>query len=218
MAQTLVESPVEDCGEVPNLPFMPGSTATLLGKRSDMMRNKMGSVSFMPYASTPNVAITAPSDSVSARNIYLDRDDSDNISLSERKRQIDQEDMTLAERRQLIQQQKQGRQDTWPLQNFDSHQPARGPALNDEKREIMLANWRQSVRQDLNAAQPLLADEGRRAAMLNDRRQQQAAEQQKTMAANYRDSVFDSMMRRGDMLDLHKEAMRRMQASANRHA
>lgn len=219
--------PVGSYAAVPSmtaLPPMQGSTATLLGKRSDILRNKMSSVSFMPYASTPNVAVIAPSDSASARGVRLDKIDSDNISLSERKRQIDQEDMTLAERRELIQRQNQERrQDTWPLPqrqtfNFDSHQPARGPALNDERREMMLANWRQSVRHELNASQPLLADEGRRAAMLNDRRQQQVADQQRTMAANHRDSVFDSMMRRGDMLDLHKEAMRRMQASANRHA
>jgi hypothetical protein len=33
---------------------------------------------------------------------------------------------------------------------------------------------------------------------------------------NQRDSAFDERMRRGDMLDAHREAMRKMQAKANR--
>ena len=227
--QTLVESPIEeDPQELGTARFtpspMPGST--LMGKREGMVRNKVSTMSFNPYSSTPNVNIMAPSDAASARGVCLEGQDSDNTSLSERKQLVDQENMTLAQRKQLIQNQQlqpqQRRQGTWPLaehiQGFDSHQPKRTSGIDQSKREATLATWRESVRQEIAPVQPVVADEGRRIAMINDRKQKEMEKQQQVMAATYRDTVFDNMMRRGDMLDLHKEAMRRMQAAANKNA
>ena len=54
--------------------------------------------------------------------------------------------------------------------------------------------------------------------MLNERRQAEAVKTMQERATKARDDAFDDMMRRGDMLDLHKEAMRRMQGVANRNA
>jgi len=227
--QTLVESPIEEdpqeSGAARFAPSpMPGST--LMGKREGMVRNKVSTMSFNPYSSTPNVNIMAPSDAASARGVRLEGQGSDDTSLSERKQLIDQENMTLAQRKQLIQNQQlqpqQRRQGTWPLaehvQGFDSHQPKRTSGIDQSKREAMLATWRESVRQEIAPVQPVVADEGRRIAMINDRKQKEMEKQQQAMAATYRDTVFDDMMRRGDMLDLHKEAMRRMQAAANKNA
>jgi hypothetical protein len=228
LSQTLVELPIEeDPQELGAARFapspMPGST--LMGKREGMARNKVSTMSFNPYSSTPNVNIMAPSDAASARGVRLEGQDSDNTSLSERKQLVDQENMTLAQRKQLIQNQQlqpqQRRQGTWPLaehtQGFDSHQPKRTSGIDQSKREAMLATWRESVRQEIAPVQPVVADEGRRTAMINDRKQKEMEKQQQAMAATYRDTVFDNMMRRGDMLDLHKEAMRRMQAAANKN-
>lgn len=227
--QTLVESPIEeDSQESGAARFAPSPVpgSTLMGKREGMVRNKVSTMSFNPYSSTPNVNIVAPSDAASARGVRLEGQDSDNISLLERKQLIGQENMTLAQRKQFIQNQQlqpqQRRQGTWPLaehtQGFDSHQPKRTSGIDQSKREAMLATWRESVRQEIAPVQPIVADEGRRIAMINDRKQKEMEKQQQAMAATYRDTVFDNMMRRGDMLDLHKEAMRRMQAAANKNA
>ena len=90
------------------------------------------------------------------------------------------------------------------------------------KRETNLAKWRASLREDLagpatGAPRPT-ADEGRRSKMMNERRQTEAWKTMQERQAHARDAAFDTMMRRGDMQDLHREAMRRMQGEANRNA
>jgi hypothetical protein len=153
---------------------------------------------------------------------------------------LDEEDMTLSQRRQLVQARRRssgagsgtapqslpssfGVQPPMPslnLANFNSHQPQpHSNAPSAQKREAMLASWRASMRNENSPmSQPPVADEGRRQAMLSERRQ---AEAMKTMAERVtkaRDNAFDDMMRRGDMLDLHREAMRKMQGHANQNA
>ncbi len=65
--------------------------------------------------------------------------------------------------------------------------------------------------------QPNFSVDARRQDLMTEKYQSALNQQQQAMAVNYRDSVFDQAMRRGDMLDLHKEALRKMQASANKH-
>ncbi|KAF2095043.1 hypothetical protein NA57DRAFT_44840 [Rhizodiscina lignyota] len=190
---------------------------TLLGKRETMMKHRVSSMSFNQFASTPNL------------------------------QGLDEEDMTLAERRQLIQAHRrasggmpptsapQGAQSrpqsaqqplgSVAVPNFDSHQPKRDASSMDaSKREAMLASWRASMRNEFSAtstptgAQRPAPDEGRRATLLNERKQAEMMKAMQERQANARDAAFDTAMRRGDMLDLHKEAMRKMQGQANRNA
>jgi hypothetical protein len=56
----------------------------------------------------------------------------------------------------------------------------------------------------------------RRAAMLNERNRAAMAERQKAMQGNYNGGVMEERMRQKDMQELHREAMRKMQASANK--
>lgn len=82
----------------------------------------------------------------------------------------------------------------------------------------MLASWRHSVRQDLASnQQPNFSVDARRQDLMMEKYQSSLNQQQQAMAVNYRDNAFDQAMRRGDMQDLHKEAIRKMQASANKH-
>jgi len=60
--------------------------------------------------------------------------------------------------------------------------------------------------------------ERQRSALWQER---QAEDQRKALEErmrNQRDSAFDERMRRGDMLDAHREALRKMQAKANKQA
>ncbi|KAJ9661744.1 hypothetical protein H2201_006415 [Coniosporium apollinis] len=256
--ETLVESPIEERHSPADIIApSPLPSGTLLGRREGILRSKPQSTSFMPYmtpypsGSTPSVAVIAPSDSASVRGLNLDLEpDSDNISLSSRKQQLldssGGENMSLAERKALIQRQQaaqlqaqaqaqilaqqRNRQGTWPLlpdaqhlpnsgaalrQTFNSHQPRRSSGIDPRRQETTLANWRSSLALDKVPAGPIVVDEGRRAAMLAEQRQRQIAALQEQSAREYRDGMAGGLMRRGDMLDAHREALRRMQAGAN---
>jgi ribosomal protein S21 len=63
-----------------------------------------------------------------------------------------------------------------------------------------------------------VADEGRRAAMLSEQRNREFREQMLEEERKARENAMDQMMRRGDMQDLHREHLRRMQAKANKAA
>lgn len=211
----LVESPLEE-GFESSYPsrFTPSPipSNTLLAKRENIVRNRYSSLPFSPSPGASSLQLT-PNDSASVRNCQLSSldDDEDNMSLSQRK--------------SLIQQQRQLRQSSSSSHlsqrgpSFDSHQPQRYSITpNPDRREAMLSSWRQSVRQDLAFnQQPNFSVDARRQDLLAEKYQSGLNQQQQTMAVNYRDSVFDQAMRRGDMMDLHKEAIRKMQASANKH-
>lgn len=82
----------------------------------------------------------------------------------------------------------------------------------------MLATWRESMRHDVaTTATPEATVEQRRADMLLEKHQSMLGRQHQEVEKKYRDEAMDQAMRRRDMMEAHKEAMRRMQASANKH-
>ena len=187
----------------------PLPSATLMGKRESLVRNKASNSSMnLLNVSTPDLV---PNDSASTHN-----------GVGGRLSTLEEDEMSLAERRAIIQQQRHS-QSLLPRQNsqtFDSHQPNRdGRAHDRQRQENMLAQWRHSIQKDLVATQDpeVIAADEQRAKLLQDKQQQRQSQQQAAMYHKSRDSAFDEMMRRGDMLDLHREAMRKMQANANRH-
>jgi hypothetical protein len=186
----------------------PVPSLTLLNQRESLVRNRISSQTLTPLSSSSNL-------------------------LSE----LDQEDMTLAQRKQLIQQQQQQQQQKFPpgaqprrqsskaikekTQDFDSHQPRRSSAAVDpNRRDAMLANWRESMRQDVALAQSTKVEDerSRRAALINERRQKEIEKQEQTMKSQQRESLQGNAMRSGEMLDAHRDAMRRLQAKATRNA
>lgn len=223
--QPIVESPVEedfgasDSLNVPGaskpssatLPF--GNSNTLMGKRDTMLRNKT-LISPSALASTPELSqpqfqgtITSTgSDGGSVYNYPLINDD--NMSLSARRELI---------RQSSLQSILSPQQTPVP---FDSHQPRRqSSAPSHMAREQQLASWRTSVQNEIQSTvQPRATIERQRSSLWQER---QAEEQKKAIEAKKRaerENAFDERMRRGDMLDAHREALRKMQASANRRA
>jgi len=190
---------------------------TLLSKREGLIKNRASALTLTPQMSSPN--------------------------LSQRG---DDEDMTLAQRRQLLQQQQlspslshqpslrspgrtppstsqKWQNKAWAAKGaptgFDSHQPKRSSsAQSEQKREQLYAGWRDTMR-DIAPPQQTAAHvvEQQRAALLMERRQKELEKQQRDMMQQQRASQMDSMMRSGQMIDAHREAMRKMQANANRH-
>ncbi|KAF2446416.1 hypothetical protein P171DRAFT_259446 [Karstenula rhodostoma CBS 690.94] len=182
----------------------PSKTQTLMGHRESLMRNRVSTQNFnQPISSVNDVTAIATAD----------------------------EDMTLAQRKRALKHQKppsaaqKWKKSSWavspPVENFDSHQPKRTVGSgSDQKREELLAGWRGgSIPQTGVAVQSAAGrEEQQRAAMVAAKRQKEMEQQQQAAIAQQRESLRNSMMRSGEMLDAHREAMRRMQASANKKA
>lgn len=252
----LGETPIEEESD-PNRAFQQLNSPTpetLLGQRDSMMKNRVSTMGFNRITSNPNVNVIPASDAGGSRSGTQKGQHAESTPLTAEHLQgleEESEDMTLAQRRQLIQARRASSsgnsgyspptstrqrsysqqyaaspQQQWgaPVATFDSHQPNRGvhSSMDDSRRENNLAKWRASLRENIDGpstgAQRPTADEGRRAKMLNERRQTEAWKTMQERQAHARDAAFDSMMRRGDMQDLHREAIRKMQGVANKNA
>lgn len=124
------------------------------------------------------------------------------------------------------------------LSSYDSHQPHRRTFSDDaQRREMLLAEWRMSQQQRRGAYQPAesrrvmslpvsqaqrqdkyqspkMELEARRAQMMADKQHSRILQQQQEYAHQHRQQALDQVMRRADMQQLHREAIRKMQASA----
>ncbi|KAI9784019.1 MAG: hypothetical protein M1816_001101 [Peltula sp. TS41687] len=170
-----------------------GRPNTLLAQRENQIRTRYSSSSLNLNQHNSTLAPVPE----------LEINPSDSISLSDQNspRIIDDDNMSLSERKELLQHQQQQYQPASqhraipPPQSkpypYDSHQPKRhsDTPVDPRRREAMLAQWRQSLRDDSTGANtaPHVWAEAHRA----------------------------ERMRKGDMLDAHREAIRRMQAVAN---
>jgi hypothetical protein len=203
---------------IPPDALSPLPTNTLMGQRESMIRSRVTSHSFSPLPSPGQTLLE----------------------------QNEQDDMTLSQRRQLLKQvsnsqplqhqpplvsprrpppsaaqkwQKKG----WAAQGvapgFDSHQPQRtSNSQSDRKREDLYADWRENIRDVKSPQTAAYIAEQQRAALLNERRQKEMERQQRESIQQQRVSMMENMMRSGQMLDAHREAMRKMQANANKRA
>jgi Domain of unknown function (DUF4203) len=238
--QQIVESPVEEnfpsISPTPSTnkfsPTVPyGSTSTLIGKRDTMLRGKYSYYnnpsalsstpefpSQSPYQQYPAQFTSGPSsrhgsDAGSVYNYPTPSNpalDDDNISLSARRDLIRQSSL------QQLSSSVPPHLQQGPIP-FDSHQPRRQSGVPPPMvREQQLASWRASVQHDLHSGiAPKNTIERQRSALWQER---QAEDQKKALEErmrNQRESAFDERMRRGDMLDAHREALRKMQAKAN---
>ncbi|KAF4965045.1 hypothetical protein FZEAL_10808 [Fusarium zealandicum] len=122
---------------------------------------------------------------------------------------------------------------------YDSHQPKRVSTLpSSVARETAMANFRQSVAQELRAGTPVINNTGRETpftpmSLLASREtevqrnvdmsrnilmsQKEADGQRREMQRRekeWTDRAFDERMRSGDLLGVHRQAMRKMQKAA----
>ena len=132
-------------------------------------------------------------------NLTLTPDDSASIRSS-----LEDDNISLSHRRSLLK--SQLRQSSLPT-------PLRQPSNPQEH----LASFRHSVRQDLAASQaPNYEIDARRASMINERRQSALNKSQAAAMDHWQKSMQEQEMRRGGLLEAHRDVMRRMQGNANR--
>lgn len=132
---------------------------------------------------------------------------------NERLAALDEDNIPLSQRKSLLQQQQISQH---PSRASLPLKPQRSPSA-PSPRETTLSAWRSSLRADLPAQQAVQAIEARRSEMLNEKRRASTNQQWATIEAERKESGIDRGMRRGDMQEKHREAMRRMQAGANKH-
>ncbi|PSN70909.1 hypothetical protein BS50DRAFT_269596 [Corynespora cassiicola Philippines] len=199
-------SPTYSAGDPASGRFSPAPipSNTLISERNALARSRIVT-SPTPYAGTTNL-VTAVAE---------------------------HENLTLAQRRRMLQHQKPpSASQPWQqgnrvqLQGFDSHQPRRtsgtGPG-EDQRREALLAGWREAIQKDASGppAEMAMATadvEARRAAIMNETRQKEVEREMRDKEAHRRETLMGNMMRSEQMMDAHREAMRRMQAAANKKA
>ncbi|EXJ62326.1 hypothetical protein A1O7_02760 [Cladophialophora yegresii CBS 114405] len=100
----------------------------------------------------------------------------------------------------------------------NSHQPPQRDLRTDaQRRESLLADWRLSQQQRAASTgiSGAMAEQGR-AQMRAEKENQKLAEEHQRNTIRQKQYAMDQMMRRPDMQELHREAMRKMQANANK--
>lgn len=158
------------------------------------------------------------SDSLPPLNATLDQDD---IPLSQRKSYLQQQQQFSQHpsRHSLLQQSSQQSGRTTPTQyaTLSSHpnRSSSGPT----HRESTLSAWRSSLKVDSPDQEAVQEIEARRSEMLSEKRRASNSQQLSALVeAGRRESgLMDRGMRRSDLQEKHREAMRRMQAGANKH-
>lgn len=187
-------------------------TSTTLNKRS---RSSLSNVSPAPTHDAIASSSNASTSNLLASDSQLD---DDKQSLSARRKVLRQSSLPVSP---LVK--------STPLMTFQSTvQTPLPPAtalphrksltLAPEAREAQLTSWRASVQAELyNQSVPRQTIERQRSALLQERSQ---AERERSMEMQKRgiiDSMFDRRMRSGEMIEAHREAMRRMQQQASKH-
>jgi len=241
--QTLVESPIEDAPETfqhnafarnadpHNNPLASASAGNLLDERNNMLQRRPTSTSFNGFRSTP--ALVMMSGAIPENQALHSPEQGSGFTSPTQSSPtlptFEDENMTLSQRRSLMQSQQQQQPTTtqtpthkprpsiYSTLAYDSHQPARHPSTTSVQQSQRLNQWRQTLEADVQAKQPPRAVEtNARQNMMDDRRQSEMRHAKKKEEENRRQSAIDEAMRRGHLDGAHRDAMRKMQAKANR--
>lgn len=175
---------------------------TLISQRESLIHNKYGMRSSSQLTPVPELdAHVAPSSSTPVLDARVPAAGGDDPSANER---------TEVVQRQLSQQR----------ERFNPYQPRRYSDLEGQRRNAMLAQWRQSLREhSINSRQPDQQLEEARASDLHvDRQHKLHNTRHQSVAVAGADVLVDERMRRPDMLELHRLAMKRMQSAARVHS
>ncbi|KAK2734647.1 hypothetical protein FQN55_002570 [Onygenales sp. PD_40] len=196
------------------------SSAPLIAQREVAIQNR-SSLLHLTNHSTPSFDRTKSQLSLAPTTISIPR----------YQNTVEADDLPLSMRRELLHQDMYPRPqssirsmtslDNISLSTLRQPTPSRNGAsvaLTEQSREAKLARWRESLKEEIAMEHlPGMAVDMRRADLIKEKQWSHQGKQQQAIAASYRQSMIDRKMREGNLQDLHTEAMRRMQAAANRH-
>ncbi|KAJ9392002.1 hypothetical protein DTO063F5_761 [Paecilomyces variotii] len=182
LSNTLAATPIDESKEVDFQKPQYGKSPQLMTQRQSLIRNRVSSTSLSRDSWIPHSA------SASRQSLGLGIS---SPGFGSQVNLIDDDDMPLAKRRDMIQQQR----------------------LTPTRTDATGAAWRESIRQDLSRSTLPYSSS---AFSRSEHDQAWTVRQQQMMAANHIDQAIAQGMQRGELRDLHREAMRRMQAAAYR--
>ncbi|CAI7669377.1 unnamed protein product [Penicillium pancosmium] len=190
----------------------------LLAVREDMVRNRMSSTSlrYDPWGSrnASRQSLVDPARVMSPTLSIPDEGDEEPTGITTPIH--DDDDVPLSKRRAMLQRQTMESPSTTSLQGFDRARSPPAASTNPAKPAAAMAAWRQSMREDISSRRDPLS---LNSSPTSPERPQSlwGSVQQMKDASNTRvgDAIAEGMQK-GSMTDLHRQAMRRMQASANR--
>lgn len=214
------------------------SPQTLLGQREAFLRNKSQGNLLSPSPGSPAMPNRPPSDTSSIHNYSLYGSarggDLDDIPLRQRKEMMRNSGLALPSP-----QRSPSSLEFAETTNFDSHQPHRNSSVPSQAvREARLAQFRSSVAMDLRAGSPLMTSgretpfsgantllgnrdaniqrniELQRNALLEQKEAEAHREAMRLRDKERANQEFSERMRTGQLVEAHREAMRRMQQGA----
>jgi hypothetical protein len=192
----------------------------LLAVREDMVRNRMSSTSlrYDPFASRSQSRLSLADPTVIASPTLPIPEESNEHAGTERAEDAD--DVPLSKRRAMLQRQTIQSPSASSLQSIEQpRSPPQSPPENGRSAAVMAA-WRQSVRDDITQRRDPLSHSPSPGTPANSERPRalwgSVQNLRESSAAKVENTIADRMQRGGSMTDLHRQAMRRMQASANR--
>jgi hypothetical protein len=189
----------------------------LLAVREDMVRNRMSSTSlrYDPYASRSQSRLSLADPAlIASPPVSIPGERNEAVG----KAAEDADDVPLSKRRAMLQRQPMRSHSITSVQSIE---PVRSSTLNSPdsgRTAAAMAAWRQLVREDLSQRDPLANPSSPPTPAKSERPRAawgSVQQMRDTSVAHVEKSIADRMQR-GGMADLHRQAMRRMQASANR--
>jgi hypothetical protein len=220
-----------------------GNPQTLIGQRETFLRNKSQG-NLIATLQDPMVNSSGPGSEVGSLSNYpmyaAAFADPDDLPLSQRKQYMRQSSMmSLSQSSPVVAQGPNGIEVS-EMAPFDSHQPKRNSqSLTSTARQAQMANFRQSIAQELRSGTPILPKSGRETPFgsTNDLLASREAEVQRGIEAQrnmmlgqkeadaqrremqrrekeWAERLFDDRMRNGDFHEAHREVMRKMQRKA----
>lgn len=191
----------------------------LLAVREHMVRNRMSSTSlrYDPYTSRSQSRLSLADPTLIASpplSIPEERDEHFGTGTVE-----DTDDVPLSKRRAMLQRQSMQSPSVSSIQSIESpRSPPQSPPDSGRSAAVMAA-WRHSVRQDLSQRRDILSHPPSPGTPTNSERPRTlraSAQPTRETSAALVENTIAERMQRGGMTDLHRQAMRRLQASANR--
>ncbi|CEJ60310.1 hypothetical protein PMG11_08888 [Penicillium brasilianum] len=192
----------------------------LLAVREDMVRNRISSTSlrYDPYASRSQSRLSLADPTIIASpTLPIPEESNEHVGTE---RAEDADDVPLSKRRAMLQRQTIQSPSASSLQSIEqSRSPPQSPPESGRSAAVMAA-WRQSVRDDITQRRDPLSHPPSPGTPANSDRPRalwgSVQNLRESSAAKVESTIADRMQRGGSMTDLHRQAMRRMQASANR--
>lgn len=192
----------------------------LLTVRESRLRNRISSTSvrYDPWASRNQSRqsfieprVTSPTLSIPEER---DEDTEEAQVMAE-----DEDDLPLSKRRAMLQRQTMRSPSAASSQSFEPASSPQWSPVESSRSAVTMATWRHSVREDIPSKRDPLVYHASSPVPLSPERPQSlwgSVEQMRAASATKVDIAIAEGMQRGSMTDLHRQAMRRMQASANR--